>query len=346
MKLALQKGSFSDSPTGSSIVCFIHGCPQKCPYCFNHNLSASAKISVPDAIKEIRALRSINTNTGEPFHTYDWVIVSGGECMANAELVQQILQETRRVSNGDDIPIKTGVYTNGSYYEELKELVTAGLLDYVHLDVKLKIEDLEKYGFNETARLSFAKSIDFLVKQYSQRKLDYLKLGTVLTKQDHNIDYIIDMITSISSSFAVQPTYAFRDDPTKDKFVWEFVDFWDDNGKIQCLNPSYTLETSKWSDSDKKSLGRTLKIVNAFKCRVTDKPKKELVLHPAHYNSGKYEVIDILKDQLTLDEYKGFLRGNVLKYVMRAPYKEDETQDYKKAEFYLKALLKQRQEED
>ena len=52
--------------------------------------------------------------------------------------------------------------------------------------------------------------------------------------------------------------------------------------------------------------------------------------HPAHYNSGKYEVIDVIEDWNL-----GFHLGNVVKYVARAGKKNDELEDLKKARWYL-----------
>jgi pyruvate-formate lyase-activating enzyme len=345
VKVALQKGSFQDSPTGSSLVIWLPGCEVKCGYCFNHDIGQQAKTSTPDALKEIRSLRSINQNTGEPFHTYDWVIVSGGEPLLNVETVEQLLSEVRRVSNGDEVPIKTGIYTNGTKHEELKDLITAGLLDYVHIDFKLKPADLDKYSFSDAHKEAFVKTVRYVTKQYALKKFEYLKFSTVLTKQDHNCDYVVDMITEASKLFTVQPTYVLRgEDVTKDKFVWEFVDFFCGE-ETKILDPSYTIASSKWNEDDKRTLCKSLKIINSFKAVATEKPKREMVLHPDHYNHGKFEVIDILKDQLTQEEFKGWLRGNVLKYVMRAPYKEEEFQDYKKAEFYISTLMKSTKED-
>ncbi len=62
------------------------------------------------------------------------------------------------------------------------------------------------------------------------------------------------------------------------------------------------------------------------------------VNHPSHYTTGKYEVIDILEDKLSAEEFKGFLKGNILKYVLRAEHKGGMV-DYKKAAFYLNKLV-------
>lgn len=61
------------------------------------------------------------------------------------------------------------------------------------------------------------------------------------------------------------------------------------------------------------------------------------VKKPKHYTSGGLEVITILKKKMSSEEFKGFLKGNVLKYVLRAD-KKNGLEDYEKAEQYLKWL--------
>jgi hypothetical protein len=43
----------------------------------------------------------------------------------------------------------------------------------------------------------------------------------------------------------------------------------------------------------------------------------EEVNSPSHYNKGSVEVIEVMQDQMRPMEYKGFLKGNILKYVLR-----------------------------
>lgn len=62
------------------------------------------------------------------------------------------------------------------------------------------------------------------------------------------------------------------------------------------------------------------------------------VNHPSHYTAGGIEVIEFLKAKLTREEYRGFLKGNVIKYLSRAGLKGAETQDYHKALWYLNRL--------
>lgn len=54
--------------------------------------------------------------------------------------------------------------------------------------------------------------------------------------------------------------------------------------------------------------------------------------HPKHYNSGKFEVIDVIEDWNL-----GFHLGNVIKYISRAGKKDPNKrlEDLKKALWYL-----------
>lgn len=63
------------------------------------------------------------------------------------------------------------------------------------------------------------------------------------------------------------------------------------------------------------------------------------VNHPSHYTTGKYECIDYIEDKLTDDEFRGYIKGNVLKYITRERHKNGD-EDILKAQFYLNRLCK------
>lgn len=70
--------------------------------------------------------------------------------------------------------------------------------------------------------------------------------------------------------------------------------------------------------------------------------KKELndnVNHPAHYCKGSIECIDSIKASMTDECFKGFLKGNVMKYVYRYESKVNPLEDLKKARWYLDKLI-------
>ena len=61
---------------------------------------------------------------------------------------------------------------------------------------------------------------------------------------------------------------------------------------------------------------------------------------PPHYGQGRIECIEYIKDFLSRDEYTGYLRGNIAKYLHRWRYKNG-LEDLKKARWYLEALIQQ-----
>tara|TARA_R110001632_G_scaffold6159_2_gene24950 strand:- start:215 stop:430 length:216 start_codon:yes stop_codon:yes gene_type:complete len=60
-----------------------------------------------------------------------------------------------------------------------------------------------------------------------------------------------------------------------------------------------------------------------------------------HYTIGSIETIDFIKAKLSKEEYIGYLRGNVLKYLSRANYKDSADEDYDKAKVYLNWLIQE-----
>jgi hypothetical protein len=64
----------------------------------------------------------------------------------------------------------------------------------------------------------------------------------------------------------------------------------------------------------------------------------DLVNHPPHYTDGLIECIDAIEAQLTPEEYRGYLKGNIAKYAWRERHKGG-TESLKKARFYLNRLI-------
>ena len=67
------------------------------------------------------------------------------------------------------------------------------------------------------------------------------------------------------------------------------------------------------------------------------------ITHPKHYNTGVIETIELIKSSMPIDAYKGYLMGNILKYICRHKHKNpsEPWKDLKKAEWYLAALIKE-----
>ena len=68
------------------------------------------------------------------------------------------------------------------------------------------------------------------------------------------------------------------------------------------------------------------------------KDKPDLVNHPSHYETGKFECIDVMEEALGRDVVKGFCIGNAFKYLYRAKRKNG-LEDLKKAQWYLNRII-------
>ncbi len=67
------------------------------------------------------------------------------------------------------------------------------------------------------------------------------------------------------------------------------------------------------------------------------------VNNPEHYTRGGIECIDAIKSALTPEEFRGFLKGNILKYTWRERHKGG-MQSLQKAQWYLNKLLTEEQQ--
>jgi hypothetical protein len=65
---------------------------------------------------------------------------------------------------------------------------------------------------------------------------------------------------------------------------------------------------------------------------------EDMVNHPKHYNKHGVECIDAIRATLTDEEFRGYCKGNVLKYTWREQYKNG-LEDLEKAMWYLERLV-------
>jgi len=69
---------------------------------------------------------------------------------------------------------------------------------------------------------------------------------------------------------------------------------------------------------------------------------------PEHYNRNTVETIDLIRDSMEPQEFRGYLKGNIFKYVSRYRYKDQENpvKDLLKARWYLEKLVEVMREEN
>lgn len=125
----------------------------------------------------------------------------------------------------------------------------------------------------------------------------------------------------------MQANYKWKWDDQKD-WVEVYVD--PQTGSVTEVSSGYVYE-SRWRDFED---------TEDIEIKPITYPIKETdpVNHPAHYGLGKIECIEYIQDFLTTEEYIGYLRGNIAKYMHRWRYKNG-VEDLKKARWYQDRLI-------
>jgi pyruvate formate lyase activating enzyme len=120
-------GTLLDWPGRICAILFLPGCNFRCPYCHARELVADA------AELETIPLEAVFEHLAGKRNWIDGVVITGGEPLGQPRV--RVLIEALR-ERGSKIKLDT----NGSYPGPLAELMGAGLLDYVAMDVKAPLD--------------------------------------------------------------------------------------------------------------------------------------------------------------------------------------------------------------
>jgi len=116
------------------------------------------------------------------------------------------------------------------------------------------------------------------------------------------------------------------------------------NGTYPVTNDIYS-----WRSDGKFSITRMEHSLDLMELvqKKTSKPKidssktvkSDMVNHPPHYTNSSIECIDAIEAALTPEEFRGFCKGNALKYSWREKHKGG-NEDLKKAQWYLNRITR------
>jgi len=124
----LQKLTLIDYPNRIAATVFLAGCNLDCGYCYNRWMIDASR--VPEALSMEALLDWLRTRVGK----LDGVCVSGGEPTLAPDL-----PELLRAIKGLGFAVKLD--TNGTGPKVLRDLLDAGLLDDVALDIKAPLDE-------------------------------------------------------------------------------------------------------------------------------------------------------------------------------------------------------------
>ena len=160
----LIKMTLLDYPGIVACTVFLGGCDMRCPFCHNGELLDP---NAPPKMDEVELLRFLQTRKG----LLDGVVFTGGEPLLRKEL-PTLLSSIREMG------FRIKLDTNGNHPDRLKEVVEAGLVDYVAMDIK---NCPDKYGVTigipgfDISKI--IKSVEFLLSG----KVDYEFRTTVVS---------------------------------------------------------------------------------------------------------------------------------------------------------------------
>ena len=146
----LQKMTLLDFPGKVACTVFFQGCNFRCPFCHNSDLLPGQGQPLMD---DQELLDFLQKRKG----LLDGVCITGGE----PTLQPQLLSLMRRIK---ELGYAVKLDTNGSRPQVLSQLVEAGVVDYVAMDIKNSREEYSKTaGMNESLLPQVEESIRYLL---------------------------------------------------------------------------------------------------------------------------------------------------------------------------------------
>ena len=146
----LQKMTLLDFPGKVACTVFFQGCNFRCPFCHNSDLLPGQGQPLMD---DQELLDFLQKRKG----LLDGVCITGGEPTLQAQLMELM----RRIK---ELGYAVKLDTNGSRPQVLRQLVEAGVVDYVAMDIKNSREEYSKTaGMNESLLPQVEESIRYLL---------------------------------------------------------------------------------------------------------------------------------------------------------------------------------------
>jgi len=157
----VQRVSLLDFPGLVACTVFTGGCNFRCPFCHNASLVLPEEMTGIE-IEENDFFAFLDSRKNK----LDGVCISGGEPLLQTDL-ENFIRRIRKMG------FAVKIDTNGSMPEQLKNLVSTGLIDYVAMDIKNSPEHYAlTVGLESLSLDKICESVSFLltgVVQYEFR---------------------------------------------------------------------------------------------------------------------------------------------------------------------------------
>ena len=145
----LAKLTLLDFPGRVACTIFTGGCNLRCPFC--HNASLAVRSAEVDAIPEEELFSFLQKRRG----ILTGVCITGGEPLLNPD-IDVLIEKIRSLGYAVKLD------TNGALPKRLCEVLDAGLVDYVAMDVKSSPEGYGRATGSDISPEVFAESMDLI----------------------------------------------------------------------------------------------------------------------------------------------------------------------------------------
>lgn len=146
----LAKFSLIDYPGRLAAVIFTQGCPFRCDYCHNPELVIRAQFG--PLLTETEVLHFLNQRRGQ----LEGVVLTGGEPTLQPDLLTFIRQVKV-------LGYSVKLDTMGLYEYIIQDLLTAGLLDYVAMDIKAPLAKYPQVVHYPVDTVAIQRSIQLIM---------------------------------------------------------------------------------------------------------------------------------------------------------------------------------------
>ena len=107
----------------------------------------------------------------------------------------------------------------------------------------------------------------------------------------------------------------------------------DNDALLKTWQKAYFNDLQPWEDESLEDI-------------IARQDEEDMVGAPKHYNTGNIECIEAIEESMSSVAYKGYLKGNCMKYLWRYDYKGKQVEDLQKAGWYLNKLTNMVAEEN
>lgn len=180
---------------------------------------------------------------------------------------------------------------------------------------------------------------DFFKETDEEKELaEYKRYAKITKERAMGQKYKVGDLVKVRDDIKVGKLYCMENGD-KDRFVDEMSPWIGQLVTIESASDShYNIVGSYWSFTDEMFEGLAKPTVEAPTSPSEGVPEVDMVNHPPHYQNGGIETLDVIRMSMSRKQFKGYLKGQIMKYRERAQFKGNPEQDYAKAKFYYDVL--------